>query len=203
LPAYGHGDWNDSLQPLDPTMREHMCSSWTATLHYQTFRELAAAVARLGHNATAARLDAAAERIREDFRRLLLVDDTLTGYAYFGSNGRIDYLLHPRDQASGVRYSVLAMIHAIIADLLSPDEARAHVAIIRKHLLGPDGAHLFDRPFRYRGGVQSSSSASSPVRSSVARSATCTCMRIFATRRRWRISAMPTRCSSRCARPTP
>ena len=154
LPAYGHGDWNDSLQPLDPTMREHMCSSWTATLHYQTFRELAAALARLGHNATAARLDAAAERIREDFRRLLLVDDTLTGYAYFGPHGRIDYLLHPRDQASGVRYSVLAMIHAIIVDLLSPDEARAHVAHIRKHLLGPDGAHLFDRPFRYRGGVQ-------------------------------------------------
>src|SRR6185503_4479360 len=25
---------------------------------------------------------------------------------------------------------------------------------IRKHLLGPDGAHLFDRPFRYHGGTQ-------------------------------------------------
>ena len=34
LAAYGHGDWNDSLQPADPAMREHMCSAWTVTLHY-------------------------------------------------------------------------------------------------------------------------------------------------------------------------
>ena len=33
LAAYGHGDWNDSLQPADPAMREHMCSAWTVTLH--------------------------------------------------------------------------------------------------------------------------------------------------------------------------
>jgi cellobiose phosphorylase len=45
------------------------------------------------------------------------------------------------------------MIHAILADLLSPAQARAHVALIREHLLGPDGARLFDRPPRYRGGL--------------------------------------------------
>ncbi len=33
LAAYGHGDWNDSLQPADPAMRERMCSAWTVTLH--------------------------------------------------------------------------------------------------------------------------------------------------------------------------
>ena len=37
LAAYGHGDWNDSLQPAKPDMREHLCSSWTVTLNYQTF----------------------------------------------------------------------------------------------------------------------------------------------------------------------
>src|SRR4029079_18992196 len=26
LAAYGHGDWNDSLQPADPVMRERLCS---------------------------------------------------------------------------------------------------------------------------------------------------------------------------------
>jgi cellobiose phosphorylase len=35
LAAYGHGDWNDSLQPADPVMREHMCSAWTVTLHFR------------------------------------------------------------------------------------------------------------------------------------------------------------------------
>jgi cellobiose phosphorylase len=46
------------------------------------------------------------------------------------------------------------MIHAIIADLLTPAQAARHVALIREHLLGADGARLFDRPPAYRGGPQ-------------------------------------------------
>ncbi len=46
------------------------------------------------------------------------------------------------------------MIHAIINDLLTPEQARRHLQIIRDHLLGPDGARLFDRPVQYRGGTQ-------------------------------------------------
>ena len=48
LAAYGHGDWNDSLQPVDPAMRERLCSAWTVTLHYQTLTTLAAALRRIG-----------------------------------------------------------------------------------------------------------------------------------------------------------
>jgi cellobiose phosphorylase len=55
---------------------------------------------------------------------------------------------------SGIRFRLLPMIHAILADLFTPAQARAHVVLIRQHLLGPDGARLFDRPPRYRGGVQ-------------------------------------------------
>jgi cellobiose phosphorylase len=46
------------------------------------------------------------------------------------------------------------MIHAILADLLTPEQAAAHVGFIRTHLLGADGARLFDRPPAYRGGPQ-------------------------------------------------
>jgi cellobiose phosphorylase len=46
------------------------------------------------------------------------------------------------------------MIHAIIADLLTPAQAAAHIALIREHLLGADGARLFDCPAEYRGGPQ-------------------------------------------------
>jgi cellobiose phosphorylase len=162
LPAYGHGDWNDALQPVDPAMRERLCSTWTATLHYQTLRALAAALDAVGQELcragrrdvreTAAALAANADRIREEFRRLLLVDGTLAGYAYFHDDGRIDHLLHPRDLDSDARYSVLPMIHAILAEMLTPEQARAHVDCIRGRLLGPEGVHLFDRPFRYRGG---------------------------------------------------
>jgi 1,2-beta-oligoglucan phosphorylase len=45
-----------------------------------------------------------------------------------------------------VRYSLLPMMHAILDNLLSPAQAEAQLALIEQHLLGPDGARLFDRP---------------------------------------------------------
>jgi len=51
-------------------------------------------------------------------------------------------------------YSLLPMIHAILANLFTPEQASSHVATIRRHLIGADGAHLFDRPLPYRGGLQ-------------------------------------------------
>jgi cellobiose phosphorylase len=154
LPAYGHGDWNDALQPADPTLRERLCSAWTVTLHSQTLAALACALRRIGCDDKAAPLDRDEAGVRRDFRRLLMPDGVIAGYALFAGDGRIDYLLHPRDRDTGVRYSLLAMIHAIIADLLDPAQARAHLELIERHLLGPDGARLFDRPLAYRGGPQ-------------------------------------------------
>jgi cellobiose phosphorylase len=152
LAAYGHGDWNDSMQPADPTMRKRLCSAWTVTLHYQTLTALAAALNRLGRSDQAGQFTIAAGEVRDQFQRHLLVDETITGFAYFHDDGRIDYLLHPRDQATGVSYSLLPMIHAIINGLLTPEQARKHLDLIKAHLLASDGARLFDRPMEYRGG---------------------------------------------------
>jgi cellobiose phosphorylase len=154
LVAYGHGDWNDSLQPVDPAMCERLCSSWTVTLHYQTITTLATALQRVGRAEAAERLSASAQRVRQDFQRLLIVDGTVAGYAYFHAGGRIDYLLHPCDQTTGIRFSLLPMIHAIINGLLTPEQAGTHRGHIKAQLLGVDGARLFDRPFDYRGGAQ-------------------------------------------------
>jgi cellobiose phosphorylase len=154
LAAYGHGDWNDSMQPADPAMREHLSSAWTVTLHYQTLVTLADALRRFGHPAETAELASHAARVRDDFERHLLPDGTLAGLAYFHPDGRLDYLLHPRDRETGIHYSLLPMIHAIITDLLTPAEAAAHIALMREHLLGADGARLFDRPPAYCGGPQ-------------------------------------------------
>jgi cellobiose phosphorylase len=153
LAAYGHGDWNDSLQPASPAMREHLCSAWTVTLHHQTLITLARALRVLGRTNEGARYEAQARAVHEDFQRLLLVDDVLAGYALFEQNG-VRYLLHPRDEVSGVRYSSLAMIHAILEDMLTPEQARRHLAVIADHLMGPDGVRLFDRPMPYHGGPQ-------------------------------------------------
>ncbi len=154
LAAYGLGDWNDSMQPADPAMRERLCSAWTVTLHYQTLATLATACRRLGRSAQANHFADAARDIHDQFQRHLLKDGTVTGFAYFHDDGRIDYLLHPLDEDTGVSYSLIPMIHAVINDLLTPEQARKHLLIIKAHLLGSDGARLFDRPMKYRGGPQ-------------------------------------------------
>ncbi len=154
LVAYGHGDWNDSLQPVDASMCERLCSAWTVTLHYQTLTALAGALSRVGRTTAATPLQEQASRIYDEFQQRLVVGGTLTGYAYFHEDGRVDYLLHPDDPNTGIHFSLLAMIHAIINDMLTAEQARAHVEQIRKHLLGLDGARLFDRPFDYHGGPQ-------------------------------------------------
>ncbi|MDY0066752.1 MAG: hypothetical protein RBS02_10245 [Steroidobacteraceae bacterium] len=153
LCAYGAGDWNDSLQPADASMREHMCSSWTVTLHKQMLTTLARALHIAGRDAHAARCEAQARAIEQDFQRWLLPDGVLAGYASFDSN-EVRYLLHPRDERSGVTYSSLAMVHAILEGMLTPAQARSHLELIEQHLTGPDGLRLFDQPMPYRGGPE-------------------------------------------------
>ncbi len=154
LAAYGHGDWNDSLQPVDPAMRERLCSAWTVTLHYQVLTTLARAMRRLGQVEPAARFTSQAKAVRADFQKRLIVDGVLAGFAYFHEDGRAEALLHPADRATGLSYSLLPMVHAIANGMLDPEQAAHHLALIEAHLLGPDGARLFDRPMEYRGGLQ-------------------------------------------------
>jgi 1,2-beta-oligoglucan phosphorylase len=154
LAAYGHGDWNDSLQPVDPAMRERLCSAWTVTLQHQTLCTLAAALRQSGRSEHAPLLEATAAQVRDEFQRLLIADGVLAGFTYFREGGGVDRLLHPSDESTGIHFRLLPMIHAILSDLFTPEQARTHVALIREHLLAPDGARLFDRPPPYHGGLQ-------------------------------------------------
>ena len=152
LAAYGHGDWNDALQPANPAMREHLCSAWTVTLHHRTLRALAAAWRGVARPAEAAAFDAQADAVAADFQRLLVADGVVTGYAAFEHGAVQSYLLHPRDAVTGLRYSALPMVHAIVDELFSPAQAADHAALIEQALMGPDGLRLFDRPLAYQGG---------------------------------------------------
>ncbi len=154
LAAYGHGDWNDSLQPADPSLSERMCSAWTVALQHHTLATLSRALRRVGRGERAAGLEADARGVRDDFQRLLVVDGVVAGLACFDAGGGVEALLHPRDERTGIHFRLLPMIHAVLWDLFTPEQARAHAATIRRHLLGPDGARLFDRPPRYQGGPQ-------------------------------------------------
>ena len=173
LVAYGHGDWNDSLQPADPDMTTTMVSAWTVTLHHQALHTLAdglAAATGAPADGQVAALRAEAAAVARDLHRYLLVDGELAGYVQLGEPGsRTDdgggggdgvagdvpvrrHLVHPRDTETGLRHGSLQVIHALGDDLLDPDEAAHHVALVREHLLGVDGVRLFDRPPGYHGG---------------------------------------------------
>ena len=162
LPAYGHGDWNDSLQPADPLLAARLSSTWTATLQIQALRSLGESLLKLsarldGPDARRARAYAdksgrLAAETADAVHTLLMKDGVLAGYGLFDGEGVAEHLVHPSDQRTGLSYGLLQIVHAITVDLLSPSEALAHLDLIDKHLLGPDGARLFDRPARYHGG---------------------------------------------------
>ena len=155
LTAYGHGDWNDSLQPADPAMKEGMTSSWTVTLHHQALTTLADGLEQSQSTGplSVQRLRADAAVIASEFAEHLLPDGVLAGYGIrHPGDDAFSFLLHPRDRETGLTYSILPMIHAIIDELLTPEQAAAHAELIASELVLPDGAHLFDRPPEYRGG---------------------------------------------------
>ena len=155
LIRYGLGDWNDSLQPADPAMRDWMVSSWTVALLYQQIGRYAPLLERAGRTREAADLTELAQHMRADFNRYLMPGGTVAGYALFKpEGGEPEWLLHPDDRRTGVRFSLIPMTRSMLAGLFTPEQAQHHLALIREHLLFPDGARLMDKPVPYRGGLQ-------------------------------------------------
>lgn len=155
LIQYGHGDWNDSLQPVDPKMQDWMVSSWTVALLFQQLNRYAEVLLRAGRAGEAKALSQLASDMRLDFNRYLMRDGTVAGYALFEPNGRPPgLLLHPSDTRTGLKYSLLPMTRSIIGGLFTPQQTEHHLRLIQEHLLFPDGARLIDRPVAYHGGPQ-------------------------------------------------
>ena len=199
LIRYGEGDWNDSLQPADPHLRDWMVSSWTVSLLYQQLNRYAEVLTRAGRARRAAELAALARSVREDFNRHLMRDGTVAGYAVFDpAGGEPELMLHPRDTRTGLRYSLLPMTRSIIGGLFTEEQARHHLradprasALPRRR--SADGS---------AGGISRRAPGGLPARrirppSSGARSGCSTSTRTFATARRWRGCARPTRSGRR------
>jgi len=152
LPMFGGGDWEDTLQPVDPAMARRLVSTWTVELAYQTLARYRVVCERAGRTAMAARLAKLCGRIRADFDRYLVPDGVVAGLAYFGADG-VEYLLHPRDQRTGVSYRLLPMTRGVISGVFDAVQAERHRVLIERHLTFPDGVRLMDQPMPYRGGV--------------------------------------------------
>lgn len=151
LVRYGRGDWDDSLEPAYPALENELVSSFTVALHYQSLTTLAEGLGGLGWSAEARRLKALAAQVLADFQRYLVADGVLAGLIRF-RDGRIEYLMHPQDRITEVSFRLVPMVQAVLAGLFTSAQARAHLSLIRRHLLGPDGARLADKPLAYHGG---------------------------------------------------
>jgi cellobiose phosphorylase len=154
LVPFGGGDWNDSLQPVSADLAGRMVSSWTVEMNYQAFMQLSDIYEWTGDVSRSERLKKTCQMIRSDFNKHLVRDGVVAGYGLREKDGSFSPLLHPQDQKTGIHYSILPMERGIISEIFTQEQALYHQELIEKHLKGPDGARLMDRPLRYKGGIQ-------------------------------------------------
>lgn len=156
LISYAGGDWDDTLQPADPRMKERLISAWTQALAYQSLGSLAAGMKKAQdptHLACAKELEGIVDDIKRDFEKYLIKDGVIAGFAYREEDGSFSYMLHPSDNKTGIHYRLLPLTRSIISHLADEDQAKKNIAVIEEHLTFPDGVRLMDRPAGYDGGV--------------------------------------------------
>ena len=154
LVNYGDGDWDDTLRPADPEMRTRMISSWTVGLAYHTFRQLAEVYRRVSEPVRLSRIQSLLSRMRLDFAERMMPGSVVAGFLVSEKDGSMRPLLHPDDAVTGIRYRLLPMTRAVLAELLAPEEAARHMDIVNRELLYPDGVRLMSEPARYSGGCE-------------------------------------------------
>ncbi|WP_434734435.1 cellobiose phosphorylase (plasmid) [Rhizobium sp. YTUHZ044] len=155
LIRYGEGDWNDSLQPADPHLRDWMVSSWTVALLYEQFVRYSAILRRRGQSGKAKALRQIATAMRRDFNRHLVRDGVVAGYGIFDpAHDGVELLLHPSDKRTGLSFSLISMTQAMLGKLFTPAQRRHHMRLIEEHLLFPDGVRLMEKPASYAGGPE-------------------------------------------------
>lgn len=148
LISYAGGDWDDTLQPADPKMKETLVSGWTQALAYETFTALSRV---LTDRRLADAFADAARRVGSAWQTRLVKDGVPVGFLSLEDGER--YLLHPLDDATGIHYRLLPLTRSIISELAGKDQARINDRLIHEHLEFPDGVRLMDRPAAYCGGV--------------------------------------------------
>lgn len=151
LLRYGNGDWDDTLQPNNPALREKMISSWTVALLYQVFTDFADIISEYDPPFST-EIREMAEKMNQDFHRLLMKDKVVSGFVMTGKD-QYTYLLHPKDTQTGLHYRLLPMTRSMISGLFSREEAANHNTLIKEHLLHADGVRLMNTACAYHGGV--------------------------------------------------
>ncbi|GAA0373891.1 GH36-type glycosyl hydrolase domain-containing protein [Bacillus horti] len=152
LSAYDDGDWDDTLQPANPQLKQFMVSSWTVSLTYQVIKQFSQALIQL-NQAEAEELQQLAGAIEADFNTYMLETGVIPGFIYMEEPGQPELMVHPQDTKTGISYRLLPQTRSIIAELVSPEQADKQYHLIKEHFSCPDGVRLMNRPAKYTGGV--------------------------------------------------
>ncbi|OOE12721.1 GH36-type glycosyl hydrolase domain-containing protein [Fictibacillus arsenicus] len=152
LSSYGDGDWDDTLQPANPQLKKFMVSSWTVALTYQVMTQFSQLVNNVDEEKSL-ELGKLAENIKSDYQKYMLSHDVIPGFVYMENAEEPKLMLHPSDNTTGINYRLLPMTRSMIAELLTPEQAEQHLAVIMDKFYCPDGVRLMDKPAHYKGGV--------------------------------------------------
>ncbi|MBY5944502.1 GH36-type glycosyl hydrolase domain-containing protein [Photobacterium rosenbergii] len=160
LSCYGDGDWDDTLQPANQSLRENMVSGWTIPLTLQAMKTMTTALSGNSHYAEfVGQLIELTENMERDYHAYLIKDETIAGFIHFardeqGDVEEIEYLLHPADKKTGIKHRLLPASRSIISETFSPEMAESHLAMIEDKLVYPDGVRLMDKMAEYKAGQQ-------------------------------------------------
>ena len=149
LPSYGGGDWDDTLQPKDKNKAKSMVSGWTVALLLDGLKALIDVLEDTKYDISY--LDSMYSRILADFNTIMIKDGIPAGFVYF-HNGKIDYMLHPEDNISFIRYRLLPLTRGMIGNLYSPKKVEQYLNIIDDNLMYSDGVRLMSDAIKYKGG---------------------------------------------------
>jgi cellobiose phosphorylase len=158
LPAYAHGDWDDTLQPADDSLRETMASTWTTALLAGAARDLAAQFTGSGTPTSGAvaelrdRFARIGEELTAEVTGPLLTDGLMPGFVRVDDGARVP-LIHPRDESSGLHHRLISLTQPVQSGLLDAEAAGTQIDAVRSHLLYGDGAHLMDHPVAWHEGI--------------------------------------------------
>jgi len=92
--------------------------------------------------------------MRRDFAGKLMPNGVVAGFLVTEPDGTFRPLLHPDDVVTAIRYRLLPMTRAVLAEVFTADEAAKHMEIVRRELLYPDGVRLMSEPATYQGGCE-------------------------------------------------
>lgn len=153
LSCYGDGDWDDTLQPANADLKKNMVSGWTVALTYETLVNFAKILRKVNEDVLAKDMEKVIENLKEDYNKYIVVDGITTGFAYLKDLNNPEYIIHPRDNKTGVKYRLLPMLRGMISSIFTEEQVKSHYELLSKELLFEDGIRLMSKPATYKGGV--------------------------------------------------